>query len=263
MEGYIDINRQSWNRRAEIHPDSEFYEMDLFRKGLNTLKPAELKLLGDIKDVRILHLQCHFGQDSISLSRMGGKVTGVDFSDTAIEYAKNLVLEMGADTQFVCSDIYALPDHLEDRFDMVFTTYGTIGWLPDIRKWASVVSHFLKPGGRLVFAEFHPAMWMFDDDISFVQYDYFHGAPIVEELPGTYACPDSTQHFKSITWNHGLGEVVSALLDHKMVLESLEEYDHSPFNCLKNLEEQAPGIFRFKHIPVRFPMIYALSARRV
>lgn len=112
MEGYIDINRQSWNRRAEIHPDSEFYEMDLFRKGLNTLKPAELKLLGDIKDVRILHLQCHFGQDSISLSRMGGKVTGVDFSDTAIDYAKNLALEMGADTQFVCSDIYALPDHL-------------------------------------------------------------------------------------------------------------------------------------------------------
>lgn len=263
MEDYIDINRQSWNKRAEIHPDSDFYEMALFRKGLNSLKAPELKILGDVTDVRILHLQCHFGQDSISLSRMGAKVTGVDFSDTAIDYARQLALDLGTDTAFICSDIYSLPEILEETFDMVFTTYGTIGWLPDIQKWASVVSHFLRPGGKLIFAEFHPTMWMFDDDISYVQYDYFNSTPIVEDLPGTYACPDSGHHFKSVTWNHGLGEVVSALFGSKMTLESLEEYDYSPFNCLKNMEEQAPGIFRFKHISRRFPIIYALSARKM
>lgn len=262
MEDYIDINRLSWNRRAEIHPDSDFYEMALFRNGKNSLKSPELKLLGDISDCRMLHLQCHFGQDSISLSRMGAKVTGVDFSNIAIDYAQNLAFDMGTDTRFICSDVYALPEILEDKFDIVFTSYGTIGWLPDIQKWASVIAQFLRPGGRLVFAEFHPTMWMFDDDISFVQYGYFHGEPIVEELPGTYACPNSQQHFKSITWNHSLGEVISALLENEMVLESFEEYDYSPFNCLKNLEEKSPGMFRFKHIDVRFPIIYALSARR-
>ena len=127
---YIEINRQSWNDRTEIHLKSEFYDLENFRKGKSSLNDIELNLLGDIQGMTILHLQCHFGQDTISLSRLGAKVTGVDLSDKAIECAQNLAKDTNAQTRFICCDIYDLPNHLDEKFDLVFTSYGTIGWLP-------------------------------------------------------------------------------------------------------------------------------------
>src|SRR5690606_20725019 len=118
----------------------------------------------NLKDKKVLHLQCHFGQDSISLARLGASVVGVDLSDKAIEQAQHIAQELNADARFICCDIYDLPKHLNEQFDIVFTSYGTIGWLPDLDKWASVIHHFLKPGGQFIFAEFHPVVWMFDND---------------------------------------------------------------------------------------------------
>ncbi len=131
-ENYIAINRQSWNKKTDIHLDSAFYDMDGFRKGNTSLNDIELKLLGDLNGKSILHLQCHFGQDTISLSQLGAKAVGVDLSDNAIDNARKIAAEMNVDTTFICCDVYDLPNHLDQQFDVVFTSYGTIGWLPDL-----------------------------------------------------------------------------------------------------------------------------------
>lgn len=133
-KNYITINRQSWNNQTETHLKSEFYAQELFLKGKSSLNSIELDLLGEVSGKSILHLQCHFGQDTISLSRLGAEVTGVDFSDKAIESAIQIARETNSKAQFVCCDIYDLPKHLDQSFDIVFTSYGTIGWLPDLDK---------------------------------------------------------------------------------------------------------------------------------
>ena len=161
---YIEINRQSWNNRIDTHLKSEFYDLE------NSLNSIELELLGDLSGKTILHLQCHFGQDTISLSRLGAEVTGVDLSDKAIESAKQIAKQTKSNTTFICCDIYDLPNYLDKQFDIVFASYGTIGWLPDIDKWAKIVTKFLKPNGQFVFVEFHPVVWMFDDNFEKISY---------------------------------------------------------------------------------------------
>ncbi len=181
---YIDINKQSWNNKVDFHVKSDFYDLDGFLKGNTSLNNIELTLLGNIKRKSILHLQCHFGQDTISLARLGAAVTGIDLSDKAIEKAQELSLKTHTAASFICCNIYDLPQHLDKQFDIVFTSYGTIGWLPDLDKWAYIVSQFLKPNGRFVFVEFHPVVWMFDDDFSKIGYNYFNTGPIVKHKTG-------------------------------------------------------------------------------
>ncbi|MEM9921253.1 MAG: class I SAM-dependent methyltransferase, partial [Bacteroidota bacterium] len=173
QQNYLAVNKESWNKRAVVHYDSEFYDNASFLAGRSSLNPIELELLGDVTNKSILHLQCHFGQDTLSLARLGAQVTGIDLSDQAIEKAKLLSAESGVPATFLCCDLYSLPTQLDQQFDIVFTSYGTISWLPDLDRWADVVAHFIKPGGRFVFAEFHPAVWMFSDDFSEVAYNYF------------------------------------------------------------------------------------------
>ena len=157
---------------AQISP-IEFYDLDNFVKGKTSLNSIELDLLGDVKGKTILHLQCHFGQDTISLSRLGAEVTGIDLSDKAIQSAQQIAKDTHSNANFICCDIYDLPNHLDKQFDIVFTSYGTIGWLPDLDKWANIVSHYLKPNGQFVFVEFHPVVWMFDDNFEKIGYNDF------------------------------------------------------------------------------------------
>jgi len=184
---YLDINRASWNSRTDSHLKSEFYDLPGFLQGRSSLNDIELDLLDDIQGKTILHLQCHFGQDTISLSRLGAEVTGVDLSDKAIESARKIAEQTNADVRFICCDLYDLPNHLDQQFDYVFTSYGTIGWLPDLDKWAKVISSFLKPNGKFVFVEFHPVVWMFDDNFEKIGYRYFNSGAIIETANGTYA----------------------------------------------------------------------------
>src|SRR5690606_29156429 len=225
-----------------------------------SLNQIELDLLKDIKGKSILHLQCHFGQDSISLARMGAKVTAVDFSDKAIDAAKELCTKLGVDVNFLCSDIYELPHILDGQFDIVFTSYGTIGWLPDLQKWAKVVSHYLKNKGEFIFVEFHPVVWMFDDDFSTASYSYFNTGPIVENESGTYADRNAEIQAQNIAWNHGMAEVMQALIDNNLQLRFLEEYDYSPYNCFRHTEEFEPGKFRIRHLQNKLPMLFDLKA---
>jgi len=259
---YKKVNKQSWNNRVASHFESAFYDVPNFIAGATSLNPPELALFGDVRGKKILHLQCHFGQDSISLARMGAHVTGMDLSDAAIAKARELNETCGTDVTFVVSDVYELPEHLEGQFDLVFTSYGTIGWLPDLKKWAGVIDHFLKPGGSFVFAEFHPAMWMFDDDFNTVFYSYFTDEPIIESNSGTYADRGAAIQIDTISWNHGLSEVISNLLAFGMQLNHFEELDTSPYNCVKGMIEVAPKQFRIEKFGAKLPLMYTLKMEK-
>lgn len=261
-QDYLKINKDSWNSRTGVHYDSEFYDNASFIKGRSSLNSIELDIMPDLEGKRVLHLQCHFGQDTISLNRMGADVVGVDLSDEAIRKAKELAEITDSSARFICCDIYDLPNHLNEQFDIVFTSYGTIGWLPDINKWANIVSQFLKPGGQFVFAEFHPVVWMFDDDFSKVKYRYFNSGPIVENEDGTYTDTDAPINLDYVMWNHGMAEVISALIKNGLSINAVHEFDYSPYNCFSKTVEVAPNKFRIKHLNDYIPMVYSVLATK-
>lgn len=261
-ENYLEINRQTWNNKTELHINSAFYDMPGFLGGQSSLNGIELELLGEIKGKSILHLQCHFGQDTISLARLGAICTGIDLSDHAIKAAQELAHQTNTDASFIQSDVYDLPNHLEGQFDIVFTSYGTIGWLPDLDRWAGIVAHFLKPGGHFVFVEFHPVVWMFDDDFARIHYRYFNSGPIVETEKGTYADRDAALNQQFVCWNHSLSEVVNSLIRNGLKIDLLEEYDYSPYDCFRHTVEIAPRKFRIKHLEDKIPMVYAIQATK-
>lgn len=259
---YLQINKEFWNRRTAFHVESEFYDMKGFLTGQTSLNSIELELLGDVRGKSILHLQCHFGKDSISLSRLAADVVGVDLSDKAIETAQKLTQETGSTSKFICCDIYDLPQHLDKQFDIVFTSYGTIGWLPDLNKWAGIISQFLKPNGKFVFVEFHPVVWMFDDDFEKVRYNYFNTGPIVEKESGTYADRSADLNQEYVCWNHSLSEVISSLIHNQLTISSFEEYDYSPYDCFQHTIEFEPKKFRIQHLDNKIPMVYSLVAEK-
>jgi len=262
VENYLVLNKESWNKRTAHHVTSDFYAVDDFKAGKSSLMDIELGLFEDVKGKRILHLQCHFGQDSLSLARMGAKVTGIDLSDKAIETAKELNTELKLDAEFIVSDVYDLPNNLQGEFDIVYTSYGTIGWLPDMNKWASVINHFLKPDGKFVFVEFHPNVWMYDDDFTHVKYNYFKDNAIVEEEEGTYADKDAKVKFKYVCWNHGLSEVISGLLDNGLEIKNFKEYNYSPYDCFAHTEKIADRKYQIKAFGNKMPLCYSIVASK-
>ena len=259
---YIHANKDAWNKRTSVHIDSEFYNLKGFMEGESSLNATELALLGDVKGKKILHLQCHFGQDSLSLARMGAKVTGVDLSDDAIAKARELDNTLGLDAQFVCCDVYDLPQHLEQQFDLVFTSYGVIGWLPDLQRWGKVVAHFMKPGGRFILAEFHPVVWMFDNDFTRIQYSYFNTEAIVEQTSGTYTDRNADIHYEEISWNHSLDEVFSGLLQNGLVINGFREYDFSHYDCFAHSERTSDGNYIISPLGNKAPLMYSITAAK-
>lgn len=260
-KNYLQVNREAWNSRVETHLRSDFYDLDGFKRGRNSLTASELEFLGNVSAKSILHLQCHFGQETISMARMGAKVTGSDLSDKAIAAAQALSQEMGVPADFICSDVYTLAEKLNQKFDVVFTSFGTIGWLPDVSEWLNVVSHFLKPGGTFVFVDFHPVVWMFDDNFDKIAYSYFQREAIIEEEIGSYADRESAIMNRTITWNHSMDQVLGGLLEKGFLLEKFKEYDSSPYKCFQHTVEVSPGQFQIKHLKDKLPMVYALRAK--
>ncbi|MCR9152608.1 MAG: class I SAM-dependent methyltransferase [Bacteroidetes bacterium] len=261
-DNYLDSNREAWNDKVDAHLQSDFYNLEAFKKGWNSLNDIELPLLGDVKGKSILHLQCHFGQDTLSLARMGAQCTGVDLSDKAIETAKNLAEELKLDANFIASDVYSIEKHLSQTFDRVFCSYGTIGWLPDLTEWARLVAKYLKPGGEFLIAEFHPFIWMYNADFTEIEYSYFNRQRIEEFETGSYADREAEITSKSITWNHDLSEVIQSLRSAGLELESFDEYDYSPYNCFNNLVEISERRFQIKGLEAKLPMVYALKMRK-
>ena len=261
-ENYIKKNKELWNQKTDFHIKSGFYDMDGFLKNLNSLQDIELNLLGNISNKKILHLQCHFGQDTLSLGNLGADVTGVDLSDKAISQAEKLADKTNIRANFICCNIYDLPKHLNEKFDIIFTSYGTIGWLPDLNKWAQLISNYLKPNGKFVFVEFHPVVWMFDNDFKKIKYRYFKSDAIVEIEEGTYADKTAPIKTESITWNHSLSEVINSLIMNGLEIDKIEEYDYSPYNCFNNTIEISKNKFRIKHLENKIPMVYSVKATK-
>lgn len=261
-DNYIEINRQSWNNKTETHLNSEFYDLENFIKGNTSLNSIELELLGDITGKTVLHLQCHFGQDTISLGRLGADVTGIDLSDKAIKCANQITKDIKSNVKFICCDIYDLPNHLDKQFDIVYTSYGTIGWLPDLDKWAKIISKFLKPNGQFIFVEFHPIVWMFDENFDKIGYNYFNSGAIIETEIGTYADKDAKITQESVMWNHSLSEVINSLIQNGIEINGLTEYDYSPYNCFNKAIEFEPKKYRIEHLENKIPMVYSIVAKK-
>ena len=268
-QSYFEENKQSWNKRTSVHKDSAFYDLDSFKKGKTALHKIELDELGDVKGKSLLHLQCHFGMDTMSWEREGANCTGVDLSDEAIKLAKEINDELNLKTEFICANIYDLKDtskvpplegFRESGFDIVFTSYGTIGWLPDLDKWAEIVAHFLKPGGIFYIADFHPVLWMMDENFEKIKYNYFNTEVITEEVSGTYSDRDAP--IKSIEhgWNHSFTEIIGALLKHNLQILQFNEYPFSPCNCFNNMEKGADDMYRIKGMDEKMPMMYSIKA---
>jgi SAM-dependent methyltransferase len=257
---YFQANKDLWDKRTAIHKDSSFYDVIGFKSAKNVLTPIELKELGDVKGKKMLHLQCHFGLDSLNWARLGANVTGIDFSDDAINEAKRLNDELGMDAKFICCNIYDFKNHLNDKFDIVFTSYGVIGWLPDLDKWAEIISHFLKPQGMFYMAEFHPVIWMFDDNFKEIKYCYENREVIETESMGTYTDRNADIKAKEHGWNHSISEVLNALITHGMQIEFFNEHMYSPYPCFNNVVQNDEGNWWIKGLEDRIPMVYSVKA---
>lgn len=261
---YFETNRALWNEKTAVHTASEFYNQAAFKAGASSLNRIELEEIGDVQGKSLLHLQCHFGQDTLSWARMGANATGIDLSDTGIQEAQQLNDELGLNARFVRSNVYDLKENLKGQFDVVFTSYGVVGWLPDLNRWAEIIAHFLKPGGTFYIAEFHPVIWMFDNDFTHIKYPYLNThQPIVEEQEGTYADRSAPLKHTEYSWNHGLSEVVNALISHGLQLEFLHEYTFSPYNCFSNLVQGEDGNYRIKGMEDLLPMLYTIKAKKL
>ena len=257
---YFEANRSHWNQRTSVHKDSAFYDLAGFRAGANVLTPIELTEISDVKGKSLLHLQCHFGMDTMSFSRMDAKCTGVDLSDDAIKLAKEINGELKLDAKFVCCNVYDLKEYLDKKFDIVFTSYGVVGWLPDLNKWAQIISHFLKPGGIFYMAEFHPVVWMFDEEFTHIKYYYDNRELIVTENEGTYTDRKADIKGKEYSWNHSISEVLNALINVGLQIEFFNEHMYSPYPCFRNMVETETGKWHIKGMEGKIPMVYSLRA---
>lgn len=257
----VRSNRELWDNLAKVHVDSAFYDVPGFLTGRSTLKPIELDMLGDVRGKSVLHLQCHFGQDTLSLARLGASVTGVDFSGVAITQARELNDRLGLDAKFIQCDVNQLDQFLEGPFDIVFASFGVIGWHSDLTPWARIVAHFLKPEGRLCFAEFHPVLWMLSDDHSKIGYSYFKAQVIIGENTTSYANRDATDLGTSYCWNHSLGEFFQALESQGLVIRNFQEYDYSPHCCFADATG-SDGRYYIRGLEHMLPLAYSLTASK-
>lgn len=257
---FFEANKELWNKRTAVHKDSAFYDVAFFKQGKNMLTPIELKELGDVKGKKMLHLQCHFGLDSLCWARMGADVTGVDLSDAAIEEAKRINDEMGLDAKFICSNVYDLKENLAGAFDIVFTSYGVIGWLPDLDNWASIIAHYLKPSGTFYMAEFHPVVWMFNDEFTKIEYAYENKEVIVIDNAGTYTDREADISGKEYSWNHSLSEVLNALIKQGLQIQLFNEFMYSPYPNFSNSVEVKPGQWHIRGMEGKMPMIFSVKA---
>ncbi len=263
MDKYFAVNRALWHGWTAIHEWAAFYNVDAFRAGTLTLKPIELEQVGDVTGKDLLHLQCHFGLDTLSWARLGARVTGVDFSERSIALAQSLAKETGLDAQFLCANVYDTPEDWTGAFDMVFTSYAVLPWLPDLGAWAEVIARCLRPGGSFHLVEFHPLAAMLDDDGRTITHAYFHSRePNRYEVRGSYAEPEAAFMHESYEWTHGLADVIEALIRAGLRVVSFREFPYSPYSCFPFLEEREPGRWYVRNANVDLPLTFAVHAVR-
>jgi SAM-dependent methyltransferase len=254
---YLEMNRAGWDRRAVAHFGSSFYDLSGFLAGATSLREIELSELGDVNGQSLLHLQCHFGMDTLSWARKGAICTGVDISPVAIQKAQSLAQELKLNAEFVCTDVYSFKRSDLASYDIVFTSYGALCWLPDLSRWAEIVSSNLAVGGCFYIAEFHPIYDLLSG------YSYFTQVqPDVDE-EGTYTENGSDAIVKLATWAHPMSSVINALINVGIQIERVSEYPFSPYNCFEGMVEREPGRFYLSHKGNDIPIVYSITGRKV
>lgn len=267
MDDYYGNNRELWDRLTDINAKSAMYDLESFRRGGNTLDPIEVAELGDVRGKSVLHLQCHFGQDTMSLARMGARAVGVDFSEEAIKLARSLSGELSIPAEFVCCNIYDLPKHLDRQFDIVFTSAGVLCWIDDLTKWAQLIDRYLKLDGFFYIREFHPINVVFDNNSKATaleaKYSYFHkDEPTIWEEGDAYADHSVALGCKSCEWQHPMADVVNALLSAGLKLEYLHEFPYCSYDCYPFLEKSTDGRWRFPGGKELIPLMFSLKATK-
>ena len=276
MDEYAKVNREFWDERVPAHAASPDYGVARFAEDpgfLSEVVRFDKPRLGDLTGLEGVHLQCHIGTDTVSLTRLGARMTGLDISLPALAEARALAEAAGADATFVESEVYSAVEALgAGRFDLVYTGVGALCWLPDIRRWAGVVAELLRPGGRLHIREGHPVLWSLadgrEDKLLAIEHPYFETADAIvwdEGDEGTTYVETDVVFSKNVTheWNHGLGQIVTALLDAGMELTLLEEHDTVPWEALPGqMVDTGGGEWRVADRPERLPHTYTIQARK-
>lgn len=267
MDKYFDTNLKHWNELVDVHTETNRYNLDDFMKNPNSLHSVELDALGNVKGKTLLHLQCHFGMDSLSWANLGAKVTAMDFSDKGIEFAKALSKKLNIPARFICSNIYNLPDVLDEKFDIVFTSYGALYWLNDIPRWAQIVSSYVKKGGTFFIAEFHPTLGIFDDDNKtdlVVRYPYFETEePMYFDEDGSYADPDAKlKNTETYGWQHSLSTIFNSLINAGLSIQSFNEFPFSVDFMLPFMVKGSDGYYRLRETDQELPLMFSIKATK-
>ena len=264
----METIRRHWNECVPVHAKSDFYDLDGFKGGESSLNSIELEELGDVAGKSMLHLQCHFGLDTMSWARLGAKVTGVDFSEEAIDLARSLSRELDIDARFVLSNVYDLPDVLDGRgaYDIVFTSYGVLCWLPDTDAWARVAAHFLRPGGTFYIVDGHPFGHIFDDsdDVTElkVDYPYFHSAQPTWFGPSPSYAGEELIKTPSYEWTHSIGDIVTSLISAGLRIEFLHEFPFAQWQAYPMMERGEDGWWRLPEHEESVPLLFSLKATK-
>ncbi|MFD2422102.1 class I SAM-dependent methyltransferase [Amycolatopsis pigmentata] len=268
MEDYVAVNKARWDERAPVHAASDEYEFDRFvddPRHLSRVVRFDQPRLGDLTGLRGVHLQCHIGTDTLSLARLGATMSGLDFSSESLVQARRLAEASGADIDYVEASVYDAVEALGgESFDLVYTGVGALCWLPDVARWARVVAGLLRPGGRLFIREGHPVLWALDQQLC-LTYPYFeHAEPLVFDDPSTYVTTDvPLEHGLSHTWNHGIGEIITGVLDAGLRLTAFVEHDSVHWNALPGqMVVDSLGEWCLREGPDRLPATYTLQAIR-
>lgn len=269
MTDYLESNRALWNTMTLSQLDSDHHQnVATFRAGGLTLRSIEREALGNVRGRSLLHLQCNMGSDTLSWARLGAVVTGVDISDAAIAQADALAADTGMSARFLRSDIYKLPDMLDAEFDIVFTSYGALCWLPDLTRWAEIAARYMRSGGTFLLVEMHPFAMMLDaaseDGLSLrVQGSYFHTAePLVEEAHGLPKEEAARAPESVYIWRHSLGEVVTALIQAGLRIERLSEFPLAHYQQFPGLVLGDDGWWRWPTPENTLPMLFAIAATK-
>ena len=266
MTDPIEVNREYWDELASLHVNAAFYDVPGFKAGRSTLRELDVEAVGDVEGKLLLHLQCHFGMDTLSWARLGAHVTGCDFSEKAIELARSLASDCGIEAEFVCSSLDDLPEHLSGQFDVIFTSEGVLPWLPDLRRWGEVIAHFLKPGGIFYVRNFHPFAGIFDDqaDAPTVSEPYFDtGEPVRWENCGvSYAASSGVESPHHYEWRHSLSDIINALVEAGLRIERLDEYPYAYFKSHPFLKRSDDGFWRWPEKPDAIPLTFSIRATK-
>lgn len=256
---YKAANKDLWDKWTKLHLDSALYNMEAFRSGASSLIGPEAGLLGDLSGKRVLHLQCYFGQDSLSMARLGASVVGVDLSGEAVNIANMLADEMQLDAKFYAADVMDMNNLLREQFDLVYTSYGVLIWLPDLAKWARTVAGHVKPGGRFLLVEFHPVGNLFNEDFTRIEYTYFREDPVIEKEAGSYAAPEAVHiEGNSVTWDFSISEVLTPLLNEGLILKGFQKYKHAPYNLYKNAVKTENG-YQVRGLEGKIPYLFSVD----